>query len=61
MFEGSTDAPEVIDIIKKEIEDRISLVGQNKSITLKPIEESKEKPTATAFFSKFLVSKKKRT
>ncbi len=59
IVEGSTDAPEVLDRIKKEIEDRIKLVSQNKPITLKPIEEPKEKPAATAFFSKFLGSKKK--
>ncbi len=55
IVEGSTDAPEVINKIKKEIEDRISQVTQNKLIIEKQIEEPKEKPaTAASFFGKFL-------
>jgi DNA-directed RNA polymerase subunit RPC12/RpoP len=58
IIEGSTDAPEVLNRIKKEIEDRISQVTQNKSAIEKPVEELKEKPVTT-FFGKFLGSKKK--
>jgi predicted RNA-binding Zn-ribbon protein involved in translation (DUF1610 family) len=59
IVEGSTDAPEALDKIKKEIEDRISQIIQNKPIIQKHVEEPKEKPAATAFFSKLLGFKKK--
>ena len=58
IVEGSTDAPEVLERIKKEIEDRINQVTQNKPIAEKQVEEPKEKPVTT-FFGKFLGSKKK--
>jgi hypothetical protein len=60
IIEGSTDAPEVLNRIKKEIEDRISQVTQNKPTTEKQVEEPKEKPVTT-FFSKFLASKKRQS
>jgi predicted RNA-binding Zn-ribbon protein involved in translation (DUF1610 family) len=59
IVEGSTDAPEVLDKIKNEIEDRISQVTQNKTIFTKQNEDPKQKPATPTFFSKFLGSKKK--
>jgi|WetSurMetagenome_2_1015567.scaffolds.fasta_scaffold05290_3 predicted RNA-binding Zn-ribbon protein involved in translation (DUF1610 family) len=61
LIEGSTETPEVLDSIKKEIDDRISQVTQNKADNGKKIGAPKEKQANGNFFGKFLGSKKKST
>lgn len=59
IVEGSTEAPEIIEKIKTEIQDRINQATKKTPINEQQIEEPKEKLTTPTFFSKLLFSKKK--
>jgi predicted RNA-binding Zn-ribbon protein involved in translation (DUF1610 family) len=58
LIEGSTEQIEVIDKIKKEIEDRINQINQ-KTINESKNQQPENKPETTSFFSKLRGVKKK--